>query len=54
VQLVFLGIVGEYLSRMFTEIKARPHYLVKEYIESSLEETGTACLTTRLVNRTRV
>jgi glycosyltransferase involved in cell wall biosynthesis len=54
VQLVFLGIVGEYLSRMFTEIKARPHYLVKEYIESNLEETGTACSATRLVNRTRV
>jgi glycosyltransferase involved in cell wall biosynthesis len=37
VQLVFLGIIGEYLSRMFNEIKARPHYFVKEHIESDLE-----------------
>jgi glycosyltransferase involved in cell wall biosynthesis len=37
-QLVFLGVFGEYLSRMFNEIKARPHYLIKEYIESDLQE----------------
>ncbi len=30
VQLLFLGIIGEYLNRMYTEIKARPAYLVAE------------------------
>lgn len=37
VQLVFLGVIGEYLGRVFNEIKARPHYLVKDYIESSMK-----------------
>ncbi|MDR3562972.1 MAG: glycosyltransferase family 2 protein [Negativicutes bacterium] len=36
IQLIFLGIIGEYLSRMFKELKARPHYLIKNYTESSL------------------
>lgn len=29
-QLVFLGIVGEYIGRIYFETKRRPHYLVKE------------------------
>ena len=32
VQLVFLGIVGEYLGRVLEEVKARPRYLVDEKI----------------------
>ncbi len=31
VQLFFLGVMGEYLGRVFNESKARPLYLVKEY-----------------------
>ena len=31
VQLFFLGIMGEYLGRVFNESKFRPLYLVKEY-----------------------
>lgn len=30
VQLVFLGVLGEYLGRIYAETRRRPHYLVKE------------------------
>lgn len=32
VQLIFLGILGEYIGAIFDEVKARPHYLVEEKI----------------------
>ena len=32
VQLVMLGIIGEYLGRVFEELKGRPHYVVQEMI----------------------
>jgi len=32
VQLLSLGMIGEYLARVFTEVKARPLYLVAERI----------------------
>lgn len=31
-QLMALGIIGEYLSRLYTEVKARPLYLIDQYI----------------------
>jgi len=36
VQLVALGIIGEYLGRMFEETKNRPLYFVNQYISSEL------------------
>jgi len=30
IQLVFMGIIGEYLGKLFLEAKHRPHYVVKE------------------------
>jgi len=33
VQLICIGIAGEYIGRIFTEIKARPIYIVEELIE---------------------
>jgi polyisoprenyl-phosphate glycosyltransferase len=37
VQLIFLGMIGEYLGRMFNETKNRPLYLVNKYIPSSFD-----------------
>jgi len=36
VQLLFTGIIGEYLSRMYSETKRRPLYILKQYKPSSL------------------
>ena len=30
IQMILIGIIGEYLGKMFFEIKKRPHYLIKE------------------------
>lgn len=32
VQLIFLGVLGQYIGAIFDEVKARPHYIVDQYI----------------------
>jgi glycosyltransferase involved in cell wall biosynthesis len=32
INLFFLGIIGEYVGRVYEEAKARPHYVVKKLI----------------------
>ena len=35
VQLICLGILGEYLGRMFNEVKARPMYVIEEELSAA-------------------
>src|ERR1700691_5748061 len=42
VQLIMIGIVGEYIGKILSELKARPIYFVAEHTEKRIEtETGT-------------
>ena len=42
VQMVLLGIMGEYISRIFVETKHRPIYIVKECVDSSGNQGANA------------
>ena len=42
VQLLFLGVLGEYLGAVLDEVRARPHYIVEERINFEALETGGA------------
>ena len=39
VQMLFLGIIGEYIGRIFNETKNRPLYLIEEYHAGTSQET---------------
>ena len=39
VQMLFLGIIGEYIGRIFNETKKRPLYLIEEYHAGNTEKT---------------
>jgi hypothetical protein len=40
VQLMAIGIIGEYLGRMFDETKGRPLYLINGYSPALAEQSG--------------
>ncbi len=41
VQLLSLGMIAEYLARIFTEVKARPRFVVKEIINDHRAQRGS-------------
>ncbi|HXY21448.1 MAG TPA: glycosyltransferase, partial [Burkholderiaceae bacterium] len=44
VQLLFIGILGEYLGRVYEEVKSRPRYIVARRFGASPIETPIASL----------
>ena len=42
VQLIFLGVIGEYLGRVYEEVKARPLFLVREELGVSTTLPNTS------------
>jgi len=37
IQLFCMGIMGQYLSKMYSEVKRRPHYIIQETNEDGVE-----------------
>jgi hypothetical protein len=47
VQLIMIGIVGEYIGKILSELKARPIYFVAEHCEKSAQAGDSASVTER-------
>jgi len=47
VQLIMIGIVGEYIGKILSELKARPIYFVAEHTEKRAETESSASITER-------
>jgi dolichol-phosphate mannosyltransferase len=41
IQLISIGILGEYLGRIYDEVKQRPHYVINEIIRGSVAPADT-------------
>jgi len=41
VQLLFIGILGEYLARIYDEVKGRPSYIVAEIAKPNIEKAAS-------------
>ena len=39
-QMLCLGVVGGYIGKIYSEVKARPRYRVEEYLEQEKQEKG--------------
>ena len=40
IQLLFLGLIGEYLGRVYDEAKSRPHFVVTDVVRGEVRESG--------------
>ncbi len=50
IQLMTLGIIGEYLGRTFDEVKQRPLYLLNDYSPAMFDSLATTCSNTSITD----